>query len=226
MMARDAALVRLTVDHREAGSGVPEALATMPGVELNWEQLDAGDYVAGGLAVERKRCDDLAASIQDRRLFQQVERLQERCERVVVLIEGADLYGASRLHPNALRGAVSYLAVLAGISVVRTGDAEDSAALIATMARHALHGLGYALNLHHKPRAADLHLQVRYLVEQLPGIGPVLAETLLAHFGTARAVFMATAEELAAAPGIGVQRAAQIEGILLRTYDSGVGIVE
>ena len=209
----------IRADHREFGSGVPEWLGKQPRVLLQAEQLALGDYVLSGrVAVERKTSADFAASILDRRLFIQAEALGKAFDLVIYLIEGSSLCEACNLHPNAIRGALSYLSVLCGFSVVRSEGPEDTARLIATMARHEQHGLGYEISLHSKRRSVSPRLQMRYLVEDLPGIGPRLAEALLGYFGTLRDLFTADEKSLREVPGIGAKRAHSIFGLLNRPF--------
>ena len=200
-------------------SGIPEMLAAMDGVTVAVEALDLGDYIiAPGTVVERKSAADLAASIVDRRLFEQLGQLQEAFESIIYLIEGHDLYEVSNLHPNAIRGAISYLVVLSGASVVFTRDTADSASLLATMARHAQHGLGYDISMHAKRRAASPRLRMRYLVEDLPGIGPRMADALLGSFDTVQQIANASVSDLVAVQGIGPKRAQAIHDLLHRSY--------
>lgn len=215
---RQASLIR--VDQREVGSGVPESLATLDGVILRIEQLDVADYVLSQrVAVERKSAADLAASILDRRLFAQVEQLKMAYEQVIYLIEGESLYEASHVHPNAMRGALSFLVILQGVSLIRTESPQDSALFLATMARHAQHGLGYEPSTHPKRRSLAPQLQLRYLVEDLPGVGPKTAQALLERFGSLRNMFNASEEELYQVPGIGPKRARQLHDLFNLTYD-------
>jgi len=117
-----------------------------------------------------------------------------------------------------LRGALSYLVVLAGVSLMRSVDADDSAQLLATMARHAQQGVGYEVSRHAARRTADPNLQIRYVVEDLPGIGPVTAQALLVRFATLRDLFAADESDLLEVPGIGPRRAAQIVELLTRRF--------
>jgi hypothetical protein len=68
-------------DHGERRSGVPAQLERL-GIDLQGARLPAGDYVVSDrLVVERKGATDLAASIKDRRLFEQLGRLAGRVTR-------------------------------------------------------------------------------------------------------------------------------------------------
>lgn len=218
-MPRAAPPVTIRADHREVAGGVPGLLAAVEGVTVVLEQLDVADYVLSArLAVERKTIPDFAASIVDRRLFGQVERLGRRYERVVYLIEGAGLYEEHNLHPNAVRGALSYLAVLSGATIVHSEGPEDSALLMATMARHAQHGLEYEVSSHAVHRGSTPDRRQRYVVEQLPGIGPKTAHALLERFGSLGALFAADEEALRAVPGIGPKRARAVRDLIAAPY--------
>jgi ERCC4-type nuclease len=214
--------VVIRVDHRESACGVPEFLRELPGVVIEVEQLGLADYVLSPrLAVERKSAPDLVASILDKRLFAQVEQLKSVYQHVVYLIEGPSLYGISNLHPNAIRGAISYLVVLNNVATLRSDGPEDSALLLATMARHEQQGLGYQISGHFKRRSPAPHLQMRYLVEDLPGIGPKRASALLERFGSLRLLFSATEEELGQVEGIGAKTAHEVYEFLCRPFVNG-----
>ena len=211
--------ILIRVDQRERASGVPERLAAIENVTIEVEQLELADYILSPrLAVERKSTDDLIASILDKRLFAQSEQLREAFEQVIYLIEGPSLYAAGRLHPNAIRGALSYLAVLQGHTILRSEDVDDSALLLATMARHEQQGLGYRISLHPKRRSDSPALQMRYLVEYLPNIGPELAENLLRHFGSLQGLANAELDDLQRVPGIGPKRAQGIHSLFTIEY--------
>lgn len=218
-MAHRQGSVRIRVDHRESGSDVYAHLQAMAGIALQVEQLALGDYVLSPrVVVERKSAADFVASILDKRLFAQVEQLQRAFATAIYLVEGESLYRVGNLHPNAIRGALSYLAILGGVSILRSESAEDSAYLLAAMARHEQQGLGYELSLHAKRRSPSPALQMRYLVEDLPGIGPRTAHALLEHFGSLRALFGADEEALRQVAGIGPKRARAIYELLNRAY--------
>jgi hypothetical protein len=109
-------------DHRETNSGVPEALAAL-GIHVRAEQLPAGDYVLSDrLVVERKTGADLAASIKDRRLFEQVDRLTGAYAAVVLIVEGEPQH----ISEASWMGALARV-LLAGVAIVRADDAEHTA---------------------------------------------------------------------------------------------------
>src|SRR3982751_2440549 len=120
----------LLFDHGERRSGVPAELERL-GVDGQATRVPAGDYVVSDrLVVERKGPTDLAASIKDRRLFEQLARLGDAYPSVVLIVEGDPVH----MHEAAWQGALGRSLTL-GASVLRTRDAHDTAAWIARLYR-------------------------------------------------------------------------------------------
>ncbi len=198
--------VTIVADSREARSGIASRLAKIPGVTLEQAELSSGDYLIGnGIAVERKAASDFVISLMEGRLFDQLARMAIEHERVVVLIEG-DIYETrSAIAPEALDGAISYIALLSGASLISSPSVARTPHILHRMALHAVHGLGYQIPLRAcKPKGPAA---AQYLLEGLPSVGPNAAQALLAHFGSPRSVFAATREQLLAVKGIGPKSA-------------------
>ncbi len=209
----------ITVDMRERRSKVCGYLEKSQRVIVDYVDLASGDYVCGpGVAVERKESTDFVSSIMDNRLFNQVHHLKAEYERPIFLIEGNIFETRSQIPPAALIGAISYLSVIEGISVIHTNDAQQTAQMLETMARHSQQGLGYEVALRsQKPKNASMLSQ--YIVEGLPSIGPKVAQNLLRHFKTVSGVFSASQEELCQVSGMGRKTASRIHDILNFYYD-------
>lgn len=208
-------MTQIIVDSRELRSEVYSALREQEGLELSVRELSSGDYLLrADFAVERKASIDFIASILDRRLFSQVARLKGEYERVLFVIEGNPYQERSGIAAQSIRGALSYLITVEGVSVISVENAHESAKLMATMARHLQEGLGYEVPLRGgKPKRLGPVSQ--FLVEGLPGIGPSGAKALLSHFGSAEAVFTASVEELGRVRGLGQKTAERIREALL-----------
>lgn len=209
--------LRIVVDHREPEE-IDALLRQAPNVTVERAALALGDYVLadGKVVVERKTVADFEASVidEDKRLFNQAERLGfEAGVLGVVLVEG-DLYGrAARMLPQQISGALSYLAVIKGLSILPSLDLVHTAYQLVKLATHVEHGLGYELALRSaKPKA--LLSQQRFVLEGLPGVSAGLAERLLAHFGSVRAVMLADTDALRAVPGVGPKTAARIAEVV------------
>ncbi len=188
-------------DHRERRSGIPEELAAR-GIDVRPQNLPAGDYVLSDrLIVERKTGSDLAASVKDRRVFEQAERLRAAYPAVVLLVEGEPIH----ISEASWKGALGRVLTM-GVAVLQTADPLDSAEWIARLARQEeappsqARGAG---RVRREPQAEDI-------LGCLPGISTVNARRLLDHFGSLQAVTAATEAELRAVRGIGPVKAGEL----------------
>ncbi|MCU0519303.1 MAG: hypothetical protein MUF84_01220 [Anaerolineae bacterium] len=189
-------------------------------VPIEEDEGDVDRYVLGPqLAVERRTARTFLLGIQDKTLFTSAIYLREHFEIPVVVVEGAINYAASGFHPQAIRGALSSMMLEYGLSVVSTPDAEETASLLAMMARHAQVGIP-EISLVPKRKAVNLPDLERRVVEMLPSCGRVAARDLLQHFGSVECIVRATVHELQQVRGIGAARAAEIHRVLHADYDA------
>lgn len=205
----------ITVDYRERRSGIP-AMLTAFGITVEERELEVGDYiiVPGQIGVERKAPRDLALSIQQRRLFEQAERLKAAFETPILVVEGPSPYAYTKMSPNALRSALARIMIDPGVNFLRTDNKEDTAGFLLYLARQAT-GLGLdPLDGVYKRPARTMDAEVLRLVTALPGIGIEMARRLIAHFGSAAAIFAANEADLCAVEGIGPIRAQRILAVL------------
>jgi len=202
--------LRIRVDSREHQSPVPALLAAFPDVTLSFAALPSADYLlSDDVAVERKSASDFVASILDRRLFGQTTRMKVLFPRAILIIEGDLTQVPHSIDMVAIRGALAFLTVREGITVLQVRDSTETAAMLRIMARHAQERMGQPVSLR-EPRPQIEELYASYLVEGLPGVGPRRAHMLLAHFGSPAAIMCAAAEELSQVPGIGKKSALRI----------------
>ena len=193
-------------DHREARSGVPDALADAD-VPVEARQLPVGDYVLSDrIVVERKTGSDLAASIKDRRLFEQIDRMRSAYDAVVLVVEGQPIH----ISQASWMGGLARVLV-AGAAVVRTADARETAQWLARMYGIESKGPTEARGLPRPRRPTeDLARVAEDVLGCLPGISTVGARRLLAEFGSLRAVLAADEDALRRVRGIGPVRAAAL----------------
>lgn len=206
-------MARIIVDSRESKSGIADHLKR-GGAEVVIEEMESGDYqITEEIGIERKASNDFVISIMDGRFVPQIKLLKATFKEPYVLIEGDPFDTRSNIDENAVIGALSYISVIEGIKLLYTNSPRQSAAMMLTLQRHALEGLGYVPPLRAgKPK--ERSSQAKYLVEGLPGVGAAGADKLLAHFGHPRAIFTATQEELVKVPGLGPKTAVSIREVL------------
>jgi Fanconi anemia group M protein len=212
--------VKVIADHREMPSGVVRELTKL-GVEVEARQLDVGDFILSDrVGVERKSVKDFLQSIVDKRLMEQAQRLGETFERPMLILEGEGLYSLRAIHPNAIRGALSALAIDFGIPILPTRDEKETAAILAIVARREQLEQTREVAIRGSARKLTLPEQQRFIVEGLPGVSAVLAKRLLEHFGTVERVMGASEKELQEVHGIGTEKAKEIRRVLKSIYES------
>ena len=119
--------MEIILDRREASSTLAAGLRAR-GIQPTFRHLVTGDVRIGPrLLLERKTAKDLHASVRDGRLLRQVRRLAAAAPRAGLLLEtGQGLEGST--HPNAVHGALAWMAFDLGLSVICVRDASESAA--------------------------------------------------------------------------------------------------
>jgi ERCC4-type nuclease len=99
-----------------------------------------------------------------------------------------------------------------------TRGVEDTASLIAVMAKREQKELGRIARLRGEKRALTDRQQQIFIVESLPGVGPVLARELLERFKSVEKVVKASERDLRQVPKIGKKKAREIHRILKLEY--------
>ena len=233
--------MEIILDRREASSTLAAGLRAR-GIKPVFRHLVTGDVRIGPrLLLERKTAKDLHASVRDGRLLSQVRRLAAAAPRAGLLLEtGSGLEGAT--HPNAVHGALAWMAFDLGVSVICVKNAEESAAFLALAARRELAWLDALENAQPTKPEDDVHralmaaqhaleeedrlggMNERWtsasrrrrtaLLEAIDGVGPLTAAALAESFESIAALANASAEDLASESGIGAARAAEVHRAL------------
>jgi len=209
---------RIIADTRETASGIPEELARR-GVYVQRKVLDVGDYVVGECAVERKTVHDFISSLYSGRLFEQAQRISNAYQKFILIVEG-DMQEplADIENPNASWGALLALGLDFDFKLIFTSDHEQTADVLAVLARRRGGKGSVRPLLVRKPRMGTPKDWQLAVLEALPRIGPKLAEKLLRAFGSVRSIFLASRVELATKGGIGMARAKAIQELLDAEY--------
>jgi ERCC4-type nuclease len=207
--------MHVIVDDREARSGVLPHLSIMDNTTVTIQRLSIGDYLVDNrLLFERKTIRDFALSLCDGRLFHQACRLCSSPYSAVYMLEGSTAgLKTLNIRRESIQGAIISLTLLYGLPILRSLNGEETARLLsyASLQMHKA-----AMGLFQRPgyRPKGHHKRKLYVLSSLPGIGSVRADQLLRRFGTVRAVFNASAEELMQIPGLGKTTAKAIHNIL------------
>jgi len=207
----------IVVDTRELSSEVARELSRLD-FRLDTKQLDVGDYILSErVAVERKEVSDFLQSILDGRLFQQVMSLRRAYMRPIVVIEGEGLFTTRNISDGAIYGALASITVDFGIPVIFTRNGRETAGFLAAVFRRE-YGEKHAVSIRGQKGAMSLAERQQFIVEGLPNISATLAQRLLAHFGSVRAITGADIDELSRVRGIGKATAEELVRVLNEKY--------
>ncbi|ELZ03130.1 Hef nuclease [Natrialba chahannaoensis JCM 10990] len=213
--------IEIVADQREMDANIARDLSRREEIEVRLETLDVGDYVLSDrVVVERKSVADFVDSLVggDRSVFEQVGAMARHYARPIVVVEGDGLYEQRDIHPNAIRGALSSLAVDFGASVLRTEGETETMELFAVIAGREQELSDREVSVHGEKQSKTLAEQQEYVVSSIAEIGPVTARSLLEEFGTVEAVMIATEDELQAADGVGQVTAERMREVIGSEY--------
>ena len=206
-------------DYREKGNAVVKGLLEK-NIDLRLEKLEVGDYILSSrVGVEFKTVHDFAESIIDGRLLTQLRDLKANFIRPLVVVQGnEDIYTVRNIHPNAIRGVLSTIAVSYGIPVLFTKDAKETAELFIAVAKREQDESEGEYNLHGERKPLSLAELQEYIISSLPGVGSALSRPLLEHFKTVKNVINATEQELQNIEKIGPAKSKRITDAVNAEY--------
>ena len=130
-----------------------------------------------------------------------------------------NLYNRRGIHPNAIRGTIASIAVNFKISIIPTQNEEDTANLLAIIAKREQEDELRTVALRGEKKAMSLAEKQQFVVESLPNVSGVLAKRLLEHFGSVQNVVNAGEFELKQVEGIGAVKARDIRQVVKRQYE-------
>ncbi len=211
--------LKIFCDHREKGNLVIKELIEQ-GINIKLEQLKVGDYIVSTrVGIEYKKVEDFVNSILDGRLLEQAKQLKINYERPLFIIEGEqDLYSVRNIHPNAIRGMLSTIAISYGIPVIRTKNYKDTASMMQVIAKREQEETNSIFMPHGSNKPKTLKEQQEYLVSALPGVGANLCQPLLFSFGSIKKIINASAEDLMRIDKIGEKKANDIKKLIDLEY--------
>jgi len=178
----------------------------------------------GLLGLQRKQIPcDLLASLEDGRLARELPLIARGVDFPILLLEGTFFYDADdRLRVNGRPTRYTRIAIKRllrsvfcshGIYVEFSADLSETPAVVEELIDYFGHD---HMSLLARPKAQGLwgrptpNDQLRYFYQGIPGVGVVLAQTLVGVFPSPADLLSASLADLKATPGIGRQRAGQV----------------
>ena len=211
--------VKIVVDHREYRSQVARNLVIKE-VNVEPQQLDVGDYILSSrIGVERKSVDDFLNSLIDGKLFLQISRLRDSYSRPVLILEGEGILTKRNINHNAIFGSFVSIVVDYGIPILTTKDSIETADLLYVMAKREQRVDKKSVAIRGEKTAMSTMECQQFVLEGLPNVSSVIAKRLLDHFGSIRAIVIASEKELQEVNGVGKQIAPKIFALLNAQYD-------
>ncbi|MFH1275872.1 MAG: DEAD/DEAH box helicase [Candidatus Woesearchaeota archaeon] len=211
-------VVSILADHREKDNKIVKELIDL-GISVRTGQLVSADYlVSGRVGVELKKVPDFVNSIVDGRLLSQMKDLKSNFDKAVLIIEGEeDIYSIRKVHANAIRGMLASIVLDFGVPILYTKNPKDTAGLLAVMAKREQDGSRDFSYHERKPRSSKE--QQEFIVSAFPGIGVLMARTLLNYFGSIKNLVNSSKEEMVRLEGVGDKTAERLFGIFDEKYE-------
>lgn len=154
------------IDERERGE-IREKLELFD-CNLYFETLPIGDYIVSNqTGIERKRGDDLAASICDNRFFKQLFNLANSFNNPILLLEDFSRMFERNIERKAIFGALVYIQYKWKIKVYPTQNALESARIIWSLARFYQKGIDFE---YHSPKLQECQISFQNQVDFLEGL--------------------------------------------------------
>jgi Fanconi anemia group M protein len=212
--------IKVIVDHREFNSTVVRELVERK-VEIFTKQLPVGDYIISeNIVIERKLVSDFLQSLVDGRLFSQLKSLKDAYTKPILILEGEGLLTSRKIHSSAIYGALVSVISDFNIPIISTENSKESAEIIRALAtREQLENNSMPGIRGEKP-AWTLPERQRFVIEGLPNVSGKLAQRLLEHFGSVKAVFSADVAELSKVKGIGKKTAEEIKKVIEERFSN------
>ena len=116
----------IIMDERERGE-IRSIFETIP-CKLRIETLEMADYIISkDIAIERKRGDDLVASICDNRFFSQLEKLKNHYKKPLIILENPNkMFDRKGVYEASIYGAILYAIYKMKIALFPTRDANET----------------------------------------------------------------------------------------------------
>lgn len=207
--------IKIIVDSREKNSKILFYLKK-EGVELDFKQLDCGDYILSDrVAVEYKKGEDLLSSIIDGRLFEQLGSITNAYQIPILLIEG---FPSGGIHPEAIAGALSSFIIDFGASIIQTQSSEETAVILKRIAMREQITKKRPTLIRKAMRISNPKENSVQVLSSFPGINRTLASRMLEAFGSIKGVLGSTEEELTEIEGVGPKKSKKFIDLVYQEY--------
>src|SRR3989344_8791824 len=205
----------LIIDHRERE--LIKELSRRK-VKFDIKQLIASDFIIKNIGCERKTQQDFINSIIDGRLIDQLIVLKDNFDVPLLIIEGENnIYELRNMHPNAIRGMLASIAIDYQIPIIHTRNLNDTCSFIESILTRLERGK-IAIPLLRKRKPLTLKERQELIIESFPGIGNLLATSLLKEFKSVKKIINSDEKKLQRVEKIGPKKASEIKKVIEEEY--------
>jgi ERCC4-type nuclease len=192
------------------------------GTSISFISLRRGEFVlAGRIGVRYLTRASFIQGLKDRSIYRDLAEMKRQYAEPVMIVEGEPGRESDRDAAD-LQNAQIYVSVDNRIPILTTRNEEETAHLLFLMAArfgsNANETVAALSADETNAPAAEAPTEpidpVRRILLSLPDVTPVLAETLLEHFGSLAALFAANLKQLKTVEGLGPKRAKRIHDFL------------
>ena len=210
---------KVIVDQRERGSAIIKELMDL-GTTISMESIPVGDYIINSeVCIEHKTKKDFVNSIIDGRLINQIREIKDNFRYPILIIEGEeDIYSIRKVHPNAIRGMLSAIAISFQVPILYTKNPQDTAALIYNMVQRMNNDAKKEISLNLERKPLTTKQQQQFILESFPHVGPNTAKSLLKEFKSIKNFVNSKKEDLEKVENLGAKKATDISNILNEEY--------
>ncbi|MBS3163486.1 hypothetical protein J4427_02245 [Candidatus Woesearchaeota archaeon] len=205
----------MIIDHRER-----ELVKELARRKLKYEvkQLLTADIIIKNIGIERKTQQDFINSIIDKRLIDQLIVLKDNFDVPLLIIEGENnIYELRNMHPNAIRGMLASIAIDYQIPIIHTRNLNDTCSFIESILTRLERGK-IAIPLLRKRKPLTLKERQELIIESFPGIGNLLAKSLLKEFKSVKKIINSDEKKLQRVEKIGPKKASEIKKVIEEEY--------
>ncbi|MFH1238339.1 MAG: ERCC4 domain-containing protein [archaeon] len=186
--------IPIIIDTREKQSLITANLVEKK-ANIEFEQLEIGDYLIQNTIIERKTFSDFVSSMLNKRLIEQLINLKKYSKHFLIIEGFYYNYNKFNVHENAIRGMLLSIAIDFQVPIIFTEDEQDTASFLILTAKK-----------YEKPKSLDairpsktfktLEEQKQFVLEGFRGVGPTTAKQLLEKFKTLKEIFNIQKEQL------------------------------
>ena len=196
----------IQIDVREDVKTIRAFRQACPTIEI--AALESGDIVQGNYAIEHKKIDDFWDSLEDGRLFEQIEKMRLNFDKFAIIVSGQP---KDILYNNVGIGTMASC-IVRDAPVIFCGNLPTTVKVsLATLEKWNDGKVRTSNPSINKKRTKDPQLNT---VTGLPLVDDLLGNALLDHFGSIKNIVNASMKELQAVPKIGPKKAKLIYSCL------------